>query len=708
LIALCKILSKKAFEMKLVPNILMLTVLAVIFSVQVYHAKGQIIDYNQEKVKSLKNYKSITLENGLTIVQLNNADSASCFIRAYTNLPEYVAKNFRVMHQIDSEFRNSSTVFLPTGYTKENLGKEQIVVKKDYLGFYASLPVSRLDKALLLFSDLMQKPGATASDLENAKRSILSKSDSLSKSLTSQIDRVTKSIIYGKEHPILKQFAAQEVNAATHQAYLDFFDRFYKPNISYLVVFANIPIDSIKSLADKSFGLWKKREVPSADYKLIPVEEPKIVFFDTVPFGKTQIKILFPFALHPFTFDSEKAELLSLVFQDVLLDKLLQNHILANSVSAKFESDKISGNYQLQVNLTNDSLSAVIETIIQTIGDFRAGRFPMETLAKAKKQIIDDFKGNGTTDQYLSQLIINTERNNLSKNFYADFVDEIDKTDIQGMQTFAAKYLNYQTALFQIPGKWYASLNDFIKLSKNFRIELYSPEGSLQKFIPKGFDGFTVIDNYITAIGGVQNIRRLKDVSIKYGALYELASGEKLLVEGQMLHGVGEKYYAEAHMIRHQRDTIFLSKEIFNGNLGIDSTMQGKKTLQGTGLELLKYKSPIVPELKYKDWQFNTRLVKADTLKGSYVWVVQMENPAKQKITDYYHVDKGIRIVREINDQQYFNKRVIHYSRYQRNKDSEILYPYIKLIEAPDATIRMIIKEVNYDTKLPAKLFTIF
>jgi len=682
-------------------GVLILTL--ILFHWNIGHS--QVTGFDPARIKQIKQYKSIQLENGLTLIQLSTQDTSNCFIRAYTNLPEYVAKNFRVPLEIENVFRGLDLFQLPVGWPENVLKESRIKLKKDESGYYALFPNQDIGTALLLFSDLMQKPTANEEIIGKCKQFINARSDSLNRLPYNKIDKITKSIIYGRDHPNLKNLSFDEVNSVTFQDYIDFREKFYKPNNSYLVVIGNISMDSLQQLASKSVALWRKKEVPASDYKLIPIDEPKIVFFDTIPSGKTDIKILFPFALYPFNFDSEKAELLSLVFQDVLSDKLMKNRKLASEIKARFESDKITGNYQLQVSLTEDSIYQVIESIIETISSLKAGQFPKEKLNLAKKKIIDSFKSNKTDDIFLSKLIVNAERNNLSKEYYGDFIEEIEKTDNLGMKTFAAKYLNYATSLFQIPGKWYASLNDFIKLSKDFRIELYGLDGNIKKVIPKGFNGYSVIDSYIDAVGGLQTIKKIKEVGIRYGAIYELPNDEKMFVDGQMVHKADDKYFAESYMIRPRKDTLLLSVEIYNGGVGIDSTMQGRHVLQGLSLDLLKYKSPFVPEVKYKSWQYQAVLTKADTLNGSYVWVVKMENPSKQQFVDYYDVDKGIRYKREILDGQYFNTRVIMYSRYQKKNNDEILYPYLKIIQTPETTIRMLIREVDYNSKIDKKLF---
>jgi zinc protease len=682
-----------------------LTIFLVLFLLIGLQSIAQNSGFDQEKLAKIKNYRSLQLENGLTVICLTTQDTSKFFIRSYTNLPGYVAKNYQALLSVDTELRKNTDFKLPAAWSNPDLRNLQINLAKDEHGFYASCTPESLDTAMYLFSDLFQKPVIEPTKIEMAKRRILSESDSLLKLPTDRIDKITKSIIYGKEHPILKYADVAEINGINLEKYLDFYQRFYKPNNSYLLVMGNISLDSVKTLAQRPFDEWKKKDVPESGYKLIPIEEPKIVFFDTIPTGKTNIKILFPFALHPFTFNSEKAELLSALFIDLLSDKLIKELKLASEIEAGFESDKITGNYQLSVQLEKDSINQVVQAIIATISAITKVQYADEKLNTAKTKIIEDFKKRNTTDEYLSWLIINTESNNLSNTYYANFIEDINSTDKIAMRTFAAKYLNYNTSLFQIPGNWYQSLNDFIELCKNFRIELYELNGNLKKVIPKGFNGFSVINNYVAAVGGKENIKKIKDVSIKFGAIYDLPTEDQLFVEGEIKHKSENRFFTERRMIRPDKDTIFMHQQIFDGSIGQDSTQQGKKRLQGTNLELLKYKSPFVPEMEYQNWQYKAKLVSADTLNGAYVWVVVIDNPAKQHVIDYYDVDKGLRYKRIVTDKAFFNKRTITYGKYMRDEEKGILYPYLKKIEGKNTVIRMLIRDVDYKTRVDRKLF---
>lgn len=669
------------------------------------HAQNE--GFDQEKLSKIKNYRSTQLENGLTIICLTTQDSSQFFIRSFTNVPEYVEKDYQAALSIHTELRKNKDFELPSPWSISGLKKMDIELDKDENGFFATCKNNNLDTTMYLFSAIFQKPVVKASEIEDAKKRILARVDSLKDSPTDKIDKITKSIIYGRGHPLQKKPDPAKIVAVNSEFYQDFYDEFHKPGNSYLLVMGNISLDSVTSLANKALGDWKKKSVKEAAYQLIPIEEPKIVFFDTLPTGSKNIKILFPFALHPFTFNAEKAELMSALFQDLLSEKLINNFQLASKIDARFESDKITGNYQLNVKLTKDSINQVIEQIISTISDVTRANYTEEDLNSAKREIIDQFKQNKTTDQYLSWLIIFSESNNLASDYYAEFIEDINKVDKKAMQTFAIKYLNYATSLVQIHGFWYESLNDFIKLCKKFRIELYKLDGKLLKVIPKGFNGFSVINNYVKAVGSKENLSKIKDVSIYFGAIYELPDKNQLMVEGEMLHKDDDRYFTERRMIRPDKDTIFMHQQIFNNNIGLDSTMQGKKKLIGRELQLLKYKSPFVPEMQYQNWQYKAKLVKSVEVDSKHTWVVVLENPEKQIITDFYGVDNGLRYKRVITDSAFFKERIIQYRQYVKNEEKELLYPHLKIITSGKTTIKMVIRKIDYKSKIDKKLFDI-
>ncbi|MBN2755604.1 MAG: insulinase family protein [Bacteroidales bacterium] len=658
--------------------------------------------FENEAINQIKNYNSIKLENGLTIVCLENKDSLNYFIRFYTDLPEYVSENYRNVHAINKQIQNSSEISKSVNSYFKFLNAD---IQKDKFGYFFNCSSEKIDTVFYFLSDFVQNYKYHKSEIEKSKNIIISKTDSLKPLLNNKIDRITRGEVYGKSHSYSYLLQANEINKITEDDLSEFYEKFYKPNNSYVVVIGKINIDSLKPFVEKAFISWKNKDLPESKYKLEKIEEPKIVFFDTIPLGQRKLSMIFPFSLYPFTFDAEKAELLSILVQQLLSKKLIEENSLASEIKAGFHNDKITGNYQMQIWFEKDSINQLIKNIISVINQLKNGNFDKEELEYAKKILINDFKSKNGDNQIITSLILNTEINNLSKNYYADFVKDINNFTVKEVQTFTEKYLSYNTSIFTISGKWYPSLHDIVKLSKDFRIELFNLDGTIKKFIPKGFNGFHIIEDYILAIGGREIIEKTKDATIKISGIYEM-NEQQIFIDGEILHK-SPKYLFDVSMIRPKKDTIFLHKQIFDGKIAFDSTMVEGKILEGNEFEILKYKSPIVPEIYYKDWQFESKIIKVDTLNSKYVYVVEFKNQAKQQIIDYYDVDSALRLKREIFDKSDLGKRTIEFSKYFREKDKEILYPYKQTITSEKVKIIMIIRNVDYKSKIDKKKFNL-
>ncbi len=120
-------------------------------------------------------------------------------------------------------------------------------------------------------------------------------------------------MIYGNEHPLTSLLSDKEINELTISKYEEYYHQFYRPNNSFLLIIGPVREEKAVMISQKHFEQLKMKDIPFSDNKLNKIEETKIIYFDTLANTQNELNMIFPFALHPFTFDYEKSELLSIL-----------------------------------------------------------------------------------------------------------------------------------------------------------------------------------------------------------------------------------------------------------------------------------------------------------------------------------------------------------------------------------------------------------
>ena len=78
------------------------------------------------------------------------------------------------------------------------------------------------------------------------------------KSLDAIAGRVGSALSYGKNHAYGEFISEETLNNITFEDVLEYHERYFKPNNSYLVVIGDVNYKEIKSLISEKFGAWKK------------------------------------------------------------------------------------------------------------------------------------------------------------------------------------------------------------------------------------------------------------------------------------------------------------------------------------------------------------------------------------------------------------------------------------------------------------------
>ncbi|MBF4985067.1 insulinase family protein, partial [Nonlabens mediterrranea] len=164
--------------------------------------------------------------------------------------------------------------------------------------------------------------------------------------------------------------------------------------------------------------------------------------------------------------------------------------------------------------------SAVVETF-KELNRIRDEYVEDEMLSNAKAKFLGNFIMQSEDKSVVASRSINIEKNDLDKDFYKNFIANINKVTKEDVKRVANKYLSPDKIRIVLVGKAGDILEPLEKMTLNGQpvpIKFYDKNANETERpstieIPAGLTAQTVLDNYIKAIGGKDAVMKINDIS---------------------------------------------------------------------------------------------------------------------------------------------------------------------------------------------------
>ena len=114
----------------------------------------------------------------------------------------------------------------------------------------------------------MLNPAFPQDELDKKKKRAFSSLKSLATNADAIAGRVTSALKYGKDHPYGEVQMKSDIENITIDACKKYYETYFRPNISYLVIVGDITVEDAKKLTEKYLGSWEKADVPEHNYDM--------------------------------------------------------------------------------------------------------------------------------------------------------------------------------------------------------------------------------------------------------------------------------------------------------------------------------------------------------------------------------------------------------------------------------------------------------
>ena len=649
-------------------------------------------------------YESFTLDNGLKVFVVEN-----------DKLPmvsfSLIIDRDPIVEGDQAGYVSAAGELLSRG-TKSRT-KEQIDEEVDFIG--ASLSTSSTsvfgsslskhkEKLLAIMADVTLNPSFPPEELDKIKKQTISGLQSQKEDPNSIAENVRLVLRYGKNHPYGELTTEETVNNITLDGCKDYYNKYFKPNIAYMAIVGDITKSEARSLIEKHFGNWQKGEVPTHTYETpTPPEKPVVALVDRPQAVQSIINITYPVSLKPGEDDVIKSRLMDNIlgggFSGRLFANLRETYGFTYGAYSSLSSDELIGNFNAAASVRNEVTDSSIVQFIYELKRIRNEKVSEDELDRMKNYITGSFARSLESPQTVANFALNTERYNMPKDYYPNYLRRVASVSVEDIQEMAKKYVKPENAYILVVGKA-SELSD--KLKQFGEVKYYDIYGNnytptSASDIPDDVDAGVVIEKYIQAIGGKEKIMSVKNLS----------SNATVSAMGQ-----------ELTMTEFKATSLKSKSELSMGGMAAQkwvSDGNNASMLQmGQAIPLpdkLKQESIIdyslFPEVHLDKHNIKVSLSGIEKVDGKDAYAVEMTYPTGGTATVYFDKDTGLKVKfsKVLETPQGNLSSTWEYKNYK--EVNGIKFPFSLSQSVGPQRINVVVEEVKINGELPADTFKI-
>lgn len=537
----------------------------------------------------------------------------------------------------------------------ENRPKDQLDEEIDFMGaslftgpsnVYVSGLSKYTKKLVNIMADVVLNPAFPEDEFEKLKEQSLSGIENAKDDPGTLSQRLFNRSLYGKNHPYGELETEASIKAATLEDVKAYYQKYWSPNHTYIAVVGDIKARKAKKLLKKALGDWPQKELPAIEHQ-VPAKPSQMVvnMINRSNSAQSSLRMGNTIQLKPGDSDIVKLALTNQILGGGSIGRLFQNiredKGYTYGAYSSYDDDRLIGEFSANANVRNEVTDSAITEFLAEFERIRTEPVPADELQAAKNYIAGSFGRSLERPQTIASFALNIQRYGLPQNYYENYLQRLDALTASDVQEAAKKYIQTENMTITVVGKA-SEVAD--KLDKFGPVTYYSFEGKItdppSMPVPDGLTAQAVIDRYIKAIGGAEQIKKVEDLSM------DMSVSMAGLPPGTTITGKTLKkrpnYFLQEMTISGMGT---VSKQVFDGKTAKVNSMQGNQSFtEGAEFESMKQQAIFFIENKYAELGYETELMAIEMVDGQKAYAVEVTSPSGEKSTEYYAVESGLKI----------------------------------------------------------------
>ena len=597
-------------------------------------------------------FESFTLENGLKVFVIENHKLPRVSFSLTADIDNMLEGDKVGLSSMAGDLMSAGT---------ESKTKEEIDESIDFMGanlttyssgFFASSLTKHMNSLLDITTDILYNPSFPEEELAKMKKRTISGLKA-SKTNPDAISANIKSVInYGSNHPSGEIQTIEHVENITIEDCKNYFNTYFRPNVSYLVIVGDITIADAKPLVEKYFASWEKADVPGHEYSTPQKPSQTEVHFVNKP-GSVQsiVTVTNPINLKLGDEDEIAAKVMNSilgggVFSGRLMQNLREDKAYTYGARSSLSAGKNFGTFSAGASVRNIVTDSSVTEFMYELRRLVTEKVTEDELSLIKNSMNGSFARSLERPQTIARFALNIEKYNLPKDYYDTYLERLSAVTIDDIYRVAQKYITPENTNIIVVGNKAEVAEKLARFSGSGKVNFYDFKGNAleeenKKELPEGLTAQSVIDNYIYKISNTSNAKQLKKKLKKTKSFTMKMKGE---IQGFALEMTQVKTGDKSSTVMTAMGQT-MQQSVFDGKSGYSSNMQtGKKDMEADEIEDAKMEAKLISEMHYEEYGFQIKLIGIETHNGNDVYVVEEISPEGRKTTTYYNAENKLKV----------------------------------------------------------------
>jgi predicted Zn-dependent peptidase len=669
----------------------------------------------EERIINISDPIVYKMDNGLTVILVEDHRTPKVSYNLTIDIPVFSEKQLGGVGVSDmaGELLNSGT---------KSLTKDQLDKKVDLLGarfnasssgFYASSLTKYTDEVLMIAADVILNPAFPQEELDRIKKTTKSGLENSKTDPGTIAGNVSNVANFGKGHPYGEVMKEEDVDNLKLEHVKMYYNTFFKPNISYLVVVGDITLEGVKEKVGKAFGEWKKGDVPNIPIPPVVMPSETRVFFSPKKGAvQSEIRVTFPIDIKPGAEDEMAAKLMNSilgggVFSGRLMVNLREDKAFTYGCRSRLSSDEEIGEFSTNGSFRNEVSDSAVTEIMYEINGMLTKDITDREIKLAKQGMKGGFIRGLESPSTIAYLALRRIKYNLPADYYKTYLQRLDKISKEDLKAMAKKYLKPSAANIVIVGNEEIA-DKLVQFDAKGKLIKMDYKGDLIKDIkpiPAGVKADEVMKAYVAGRFGTDDPKKLAKIRKKAKTVvmdYEMSMA-------QVPQPLSMKVYNEKpnKFIRVvSMGSMPVQKSYFDGENGGSYSMQANVDFTEEEIKDHKASNVIFDDIDLIDATKNKlELVGVEEINGKDAYKM-LVTASEDDVTVYYFDIESKMVVRIDKEEMNGGQKTFTSSLIQEWKDfNGIKYISKMEMQAGGMTFQQTLKSVEVNAKVDQNLY---